>query len=450
MKKVFKRIFAASLVMMTALSVGVFAGCKYGANQEELKKKEGYNCCVTYDANGGTFGSGSTRTYALVKENSLTPAPGYVDPNTQASVKVPTRMNYQLVGEAKSDGDEDTNDEAILSKSWFLAETDTDGNLVYEGEAQTVKLASTTPWDFTKNKVTKDITLVAQWRETFRFVLCLTEVGEDGKEVEQEVRSYTVDEADTIADKLYKKNDDGELVTRADYIRVSQKGYTFLGFYLDKELTQPLPLDYKHPGRYEQTDPTTSETVMTGDVKIYVKYLKGSYDIISNENVDVLTSSSCWYLTEDIDLSGQEWDAYSDFTGEIIGNGYALKNLTVKSMVTRAMGGQAVSHSIFGSFEGAISDVIFENVTLKVTLRYAVTTDQGEQNATFLAENLGASAKLNNVTLKDCQILFVNADSYQENSEGALWATAETGSTVNNIAIFNDNIPAESVEVELE
>ena len=434
MKKVLRKVFAASAVLVMALTAGIFAGCKYGVNQEELKKQQGYSCVVTYDANGGTFGSGSTRTYALVKENSPTPAPGYGDSRTQATVKLPTRVGYELIGESKVADGEDANNAAIRSKSWFLAETDENGDLIYEGEGEekTVKLASEKPWDFAKDKVTEDITLVAQWREVLRYVLCMTEVDENGQEVEKEIRAYTVDEGDIIADKLYDENDDGDLIARADYIRVKAKGYTLLGFYMDKDLTEPLDLSYQHPG--------------TGDVKIYAKYLKGDYELISNDNLDTLTSASKWYLTEDIDLTNKEWDTLSSFSGEIIGNGYTIKNLTVKSIADK----ENTEHSIFGEMKGSISNVTFENVTLKVTTKMAGASNiPGQHSASFLAKSLGAKAKLENVTIKDCGIVFDNSTGYEVvPCEGLLWMTTTNGYTATNVAIVENDVPVERVKVE--
>ena len=463
MKKVLKRIFAVTALMVTALTAGIFAGCSYGPSQEDLKRQEGYSCCVTYDANGGTFGSGSTRTYALVKENSLTPAPGYVDSKTQASVKVPTRRNYQLIGEVKSDGDDDKNEEAILTQSWYLAQTDNDGNVIYEGEGKdkTAKLASDTPWDFTKNKVTQDITLVAQWREVFRFVLCLVDVDENNNPVETEIRSYPVDPGATITDKLYEKDDDGQVIRRADCIRVKQKGYTFLDFYLDKDFTIPLETAYKHPGSFEETittiDPdtneTVTETVMSNEVKVYVKYLKGEYDLISNDNKDeeALTSTSKWYLTEDIDFTGIEWDSLSEFAGEIIGNGFAMKNLTVKSYAFRTDAGEEYkSHTIFGELSGLISNVTFENVTLKVTTRMPGATIPGEQRASFLAEALTEKAMLTNVGVKDCRILFEGSNGYQTAGDGSLWQKAATGSTVSGLTITENGASVTVVKIVKE
>ena len=63
MKKIFKKIFIASTIMVASLAAGVFSSCAYGADQETIKRDEGFNCCVTYDANGGTYGSNSYRFF---------------------------------------------------------------------------------------------------------------------------------------------------------------------------------------------------------------------------------------------------------------------------------------------------------------------------------------------------------------------------------------------------
>ncbi|MBQ4269334.1 MAG: hypothetical protein IJB97_06785, partial [Clostridia bacterium] len=347
MKKSLKRVLIASTIMLTALTAGVFTACSRGADPERDKKEDGYSCTVTYDANGGSFGSNSTRTYALVKENSLTPAPGYVDGKTQASVKLPTRRNYQLVGEAKSDNDNETNDEAILSKSWFLAKTDENGNVVYEGEGENRApvLLSETAWDFTKDRVTDDITLVAMWNEVFRFSICYLETAEDGKIVEKEYRTFTVDPGDTIVDRLYKKKD-GVLVRRADYISATISNKTCLDFYLDSTFTTYLENDYVHPGRrqVEETviDPETGEevtqTVSTNTVTVYAKYLSGRYQFISNDNIRIITGADKWYFVEDVDMTGKTFESVSKFTGEIWGNGFKMKNLTVISNAVKPGG----------------------------------------------------------------------------------------------------------------
>ena len=444
MKKRFRRIFIASTLMVAALASGIFAGCSYGVNQEDIKKKEGYSYCVTYDANGGTFGSNTTRTYALVKENSLTPAPGYVDERTQASIKLPTRRDFQLVEEAKDNGDDNKNDEAILTRSWFVAKTDADGNVIYEGEGdeKTAVLESEEPWNFAKDKVTKDITLVAQWREVFRYQIYLVDATTDGTMVEKEIRSYTVEPGATIIDKLYNKDKaTGKYVRRADYIKVSVSNYTILDFYMDEKLTVPLADNYVHPGRHEmevtEINPDTNEeettTISTNVVKIYVKYLSGRYDLISNNNLKSLTEASKWYLLEDVDFSGKEQTALTRFNGEIQGNGYVIKNLTVDSIAVKATSGTYNSHSIFGTLNGSVENVKFENVTLNVKTKYG-TNVPSEQRASFFATNATENGRMKDVELSGCRILFTHANCYEHVvAAGNLWWEIPGANAVQNV-----------------
>ncbi|MBR2341019.1 MAG: hypothetical protein IKA72_01240 [Clostridia bacterium] len=443
MNKLLKKILFLATVMVVSLTAGIFASCSYGLDQEEKKKQEGYNCTVTYDANGGAFGgSGATRTYALVKENSPAPAPGYVDATTQASVKVPTRRDYQLVGETRPANDNEKNTAAMASKSWFLAETDENGNVVYEGEGEnrTPKLLRAEPWDFVKDRVTKDITLVAKWAKVYRYILCVTD-GEDenGDPIEKELRSYSVQPGATIADKLYNKKNN-ELVRRADYIRITASGYTLLDFYMDAELTQPMPLDISHPGTVDGVN----------DVKIYVKYLKGKFDIISNENVRMLTSASNWYLVEDIDLTNVEWTMQSSFSGQIYGNGFAFKNATITSNAMKPSGAYK-QHSIFGTMNGLLDGVTFENFTLKVQTQFGATGIIGEQRLAFLAYQLGTKGEFKNVTVKDCQISRKDSTYYTStfgDETGLFYVTPATEKA--QITIMESNAPVQSIKIVTE
>ena len=445
MKSVMKRVLVASTILATALTAGIFTACKGAKQQDEKKKDEGYSCTVTYDANGGTFGSNSSRTYTLVKENSLTPAPGYVDAKTQASVKIPTRRNFKLIGEKDDDGDENKNEEAIATQSWFLAETDEDGNVVYEGEGENraPKLAKAEAWDFTKDKVTEDITLVAMWSEVFRYSVIIAEE-KDGVVEEKEFRIYEVEPGTTIVDKLYKKKN-GEIVRRADYINVKYTGVTLLDFYLDADYETALSTDYVHPGRIDiPAEENDGEATYTNTVKIYAKYLKGSYNFISQDNIRNLTESANWYFVEDVDMTGKEMTSLSKFSGDIIGNGFTMKNLTVTSFAKKD-----TMHSIFGAFGGKITDLTFENVTMKVTTEYQ-TNIPGEQMITFFAKEFTSDGALKNVTFKDCKILVADAGYYEENTQNGMWITAPDATQLNNVVMTENGSTVENYAIKIE
>lgn len=454
-----KRVLIASAVLVTTLAAGIFTACS-GGDPEAKKKQEGYTCTVTYDANGGTFGSNSTRTYALVKENSLTPAPGYVDSKTQATVKLPTRRNYKLVGEKADDGDEDKNEEAIASQSWFIAKTDENGNVEYTGEGETRApvLLRAEPWNFARDYVDGDVTLVAMWSEVFRYSIIISETQADGTKTEKEFRTFEVEPGATIVDKLYKK-ENGAVVRRADYINVKQTGYTLLDFYMDDSYNTILTDDYVHPGRMETTetvvDPETNESTTvstyTNTVKIYAKYLSGRYDFISQSNLRTLTETSNWYFVEDVDMSGQAMTALTKFSGNIIGNGFTMKNLNVTSLAKKAATGKAYrEHSIFGVFSGTISDLTFENVTMTVQTEYE-TDIPSEQRINFFAYSFGETGALTNVSFHDCSVKILHSAYYEEatGANGAWWE-APLATQLTNVVMKENGSIVEAIKIVTE
>lgn len=460
MKKLFRRVLIATAVMVSALAAGTFTACARGS-LEEQKREEGYTYTVTYDANGGTFGSNSTRTYALVKPNSPTPAPGYVDGKTQASVKVPTRTDYELVGEVADDNDDDKNEEALLSKSWFIAKTDENGNVVYEGEGENRApvLLSEKPWDFVKDKVTGDVTLVAQWTQKLNFSLCIAEVdAETNQTTLKEIRSYTVKKGDTIVDKLYNKVN-GEIVRRADNIKVKQTGYTLLDFYLDENYQTLLDTDYAHPGLRvigTETDPETGVTteVKSSTVVIYAKFLKGRFDFITANTKKTLTGTSNWYVLEDVDYAGEAaWDAVGEFKGTIYGNGYTLKNVKVQSQAKRTTDYNA--HSIFGKVSGLVENITFENATMEVYTQFGAQV-LGDQRTTFLAYEFTEKGSMKGVTLQDCKLVLKTMKngeptlfSAMTGECGGLWWTAPTAEQADVTVKENDTV-VETIKIVQE
>ena len=454
MKKTFKRVLIASTVMLTALTAGVLTSCVRGSFEDQ-KRKEGYIYTVTYDANGGSFGT-TSRTYALVKENYPTLAPGYVDSKTQISIKVPNRMDYELVGEAVDNGNEDRNEEAILSKSWFLAQTDDNGNVLYDNEGEPL-LVRDTPWNFATDKVTEDITLVAKWTQQFRFAICLVDVDANNNPIEREIGSAKAKVGETIYDKLYNKEADGSIIRRPDKIVIKQSGYTLLDFYTDNTYQTLLQPDYAHPGTQvigTETDPETGEIkeIKTNTVKIYASYLKGSFDFVTNKNKPTLKNTSNWYVLEDVDYAGAEWKALSGFKGTIYGNGYTLKNFTVKSTATSVGVNESKNHSIFGAMSGTIENLTLENVSLRVeTTEGSIST--GNHNTVFLASEFAETASMQSVTLKDCQLLLkVLAENggklftYATGEYGGLWWTAPVAEQVALVIKENDQV-VETIKV---
>lgn len=447
LKTIIKKSLIIISLTLTAVAVSLLGACN-AYDMEESLKEQGYSCCITYDANGGTFGSNVTKTYALVKENSLAPAPGYVDTKTQASVKIPTRTDYELKDFDYNDTETDQlkkNGQAILSKSWYVAETDANGNVVYDESGNAV-LKSNTAWDFTKDKVTEDITLVAAWKEVYKFVVSLQTTDKNGNPTEIAIRTYKVKPGDAIANKLYKKSG-GTLIRRPDYINMNYSGYTLLDFYSDKDLKTPFDLDYVHPGTRENADGSK-----TNVVKIYVKYLVGKYEFVTQKIVDdkslTLTETSKWYLLEDVDLTfngaKKGWTALSEFNGEIYGNGYSISNFTVTVEPNK----DNTLHSIFGVFNGKIHDLTLKNGELNVEASEFAENVIGEHRVSFIANKVSSEGCIDNLTVEDCVINLINGDKfdttvnnelgrlfYENNGETLVYTVKADGEKVDYVEI---------------
>ena len=260
--------------------------------------------------------------------------------------------------------------------------------------------------------------------------------------------------------RLYDKDkESGNIVRRADYIRVKVSNYTLLDFYMDEDLTTPLDLNYQHPGRRNvevtEINPETNQeettTISTNSVTLYVKYLAGKYDLISNKNIKTLTEASKWYLLEDVDLSEKSWSALSKFNGVIYGNGFALKNLTMTSIAVKPTGANMYKeHSIFGKFGGVIENLTFENVTFNVKTSYG-TSVPGEQRVNFFAYEFAEKGSLSNVTIKDSCILLSHASCYQyQISESGLWWTAPAATQIENVTLQKNGASVETIDIVTE
>jgi uncharacterized repeat protein (TIGR02543 family) len=201
--------------------------------------------------------------------------------------------------------------------------------------------ASCTPsskWDFKTLLNQEALTLYAGWKKAVTLSYTLYYTADDGQLVS--LGKYEVSSGDKFDDwRNYAKG-------RPDY--------TPIGYYADPECTQPWDAETTHPGQEEDLD-----------VPVYVDYMKGRWTfvdsfsalksaVLSNENV---------HLTADIDCAGETL-AFTDYSGEINGNGHVVSNFSVKKKGTAI-----VSCSIFNSLgDGAvIRDITFSGVTYDVT-----------------------------------------------------------------------------------
>ncbi|MBQ8885486.1 MAG: hypothetical protein IJY62_03870 [Clostridia bacterium] len=395
MKKFFKKILMLASLACMALCLGVFAACSEeptGASREEGLLKDGY-LRVSYNANGGDFGNDQDLIDSLVAPGSLTPYPGYVDPKTQSKIPVPTMDGYSV-------------------SAWYPAELDKDGNVVYEGEGENKKpVLKDTAWNFTKDKVTEDVVLFAQWIKNLKFRVYIVALGDDGtyslvKESDgtpKVGKTYNADEGDPVLNRLYNQDEStGETLIRADNVAIRITGYTPIGFYMDETLKTKMPEDLTHPGDAQP------------EVAIYAKCLTGDFDIITAADGATLklNQASKWYLVENVTIpeSAEAWNALTRFNGAIYGNEFTISGIRVNSVVNAIKATESKSHSLFGQMNGQVQDLTFKDVVFKVGAGQSFGGN-GKQYISFLASTFGKDGLFKNVKLENCSLEIIKLDS---------------------------------------
>lgn len=307
------------LVIIAVVFATLLTSCGGNSAFDKIKD-EGYNIRVVFDANGGKFNEESQR-FTYVKENSYICEPGE---NSTILSKV-SKDGYTLVG-------------------WFVAEEiDEDGNPLKDENGNV--LVSDKAWDFKNDVVTTDITLVAMWEINYRFVL-----------------HYVYQDPITSELTLDLENVKNEVLTTGYQVKdvfgneekITLKNTTYLGLYKDEKCTEAIGFDYTH--QFSELNP---------DEDIYVKcFNKKFIYAYSATDFAKMSSSSNYILMNDIDFKDFDAKVLSNFSGTIIGNGYAMKNLSVKYGDSKNSLG---SFGLFGELKNAtLMDVNFENCNVTV------------------------------------------------------------------------------------
>lgn len=189
-------------------------------------------------------------------------------------------------------------------------------------------------------------------------------------------------------------------------------GKTFVGAYLDKEMTKPVTetlsgdIDYEHG------------VGATEKICVYTKFAEGEWYRISTAEQFVKNSKlgGCYYIEAGLDFTGLNWSAAlagGAFTGKIEGNGHKFANITfIQADNSKTNGG------LFGSLSSgaSIKGVSFENI------KYTLAAGSRMQGSAFglLCGQLSADAVLDGVTVQNSEFI-ISGDIYpQEYSLGAL------------------------------
>ena len=359
MKKRWKwKLIAFFAVIASLLLLG---GCKFQYSLDEKREEYGLTASVTYHTNGkgAYFGTDSTVKTLYFKDGSVAINIG-VDRVTVGAIPTPTRVNHTLLG-------------------WHEAELDIEGNVQLDENGEVVLKEDA--FDFkTRLKEGDEIVLYANWKKNaaVNVYLVCTEITQDAPFTLED--GTVVNNGELLKSYDYQSNNKRPMPKNAP----SATGYTPLEYYTDEACTQVVQW------------PIDSE--VAGDCKIYLKYIKGDWTILKTaDNVKGMfaaTATRNYYLANNINCAGVTVNRINNFTSNLQGNGYTIKNLTVNGGTLQISG---ATISAFGNIKGnaKMEKVTFENMTLNCTLASNVMAQ-----AFIFCSTIESTATISGVTLK--------------------------------------------------
>lgn len=215
------------------------------------------------------------------------------------------------------------------------------------GEGENAEYSS--KWNFESDTVDiNGVTLYAKWIKNIKFTYSVCYRDANNQTVV--IGEYPVSAGETFSDyaKYAEKRYDGI--------------YTPIGFV--DENGAPWNSSFTHPGGDESLD-----------IKVFVKYIEGDFEIVSTAKQLKSAVNKNIYLTADIDMQGESIN-FGDYKGIFEGNGFTVSNFSILYSASKNDLKENNLHiSLFGNANGAkIKNVNFTGV--KVDVKTALTTTQ--------------------------------------------------------------------------
>lgn len=379
MKHLKKTILLAAVCLAALLCT---AGCGTERTPYQINNEEQYNISVRYDANGGIF---TTNTSVIVDSYSL--AELGRNENGMAEIAL-LQPDHSARG----------NDAfAAVKNGYFLAgwyavrneSADGDGNAVYTYADR---------WEFADDRLEIDpngtysadqpvLTLYAAWVPLFEIEFYDRATGEL-------MSTLTLDPTVTQELSLPAWSTETGAIEMHDF--PEKKGCTFASVSADESGSQMLEGEtFVHPGTLDLETGSAKQSV----AKLYIDWTEGEwYRIYTAEQFAENASLTGHYeICADLDFADEIWPTsfmYGNFSGEIKGNGYTFKNITLTQT-----NNSKVNAGLFGYLteDAGITDLTFENVTFTVEKGTRVT------GASFglLAGTVSKDAVLSGVAIKN-------------------------------------------------
>lgn len=378
MKHLTKTILLAALCLAALLCA---SGCSAEKTPYEVNNDQQYNISVKYDANGGIF---TTNTSVIVDSYNL--AELAKNANGKAEIALLSPDNAARGNDAFS----------AIKNGYFLAGWYAVRNEVAGSEADAYTYADR--WDFAADRLEVDpngtysaetpvLTLYAAWVPLFEVEFYDRASGEL-------ISTLTLDPTVKQTVTLPAWSTETGAIDMHDF--PEKKGYTFASVSTDASGEQVLEGEtFTHPGKLNTENGSAEQSV----AKLYIDWTEGEwYRIYTAEQLSDNASLTGHYeICADLDFTDEIWPTsfmYGNFSGEIKGNGYTFKNITVSQT-----NNSKVNAGLFGHLtEGAsITDLTLENVTFTIEKGTRVT------GASFglLAGTISKDAALDGVAIKN-------------------------------------------------
>lgn len=238
----------------------------------------------------------------------------------------------------------------------------------------------TQKFDFA-NTLTVDgqtINLYAKWVPNISYTYQVIAFDDNNQEI-------VVDEINTGVGQVFEKI----LVRRDDYI--------VLGYFQDKECQ--IPWDDSHVMR----EALEGETKVIE--KVYSTWLPDTFEIVSTPEGfnKALTRGKDIYLQADLDFSNKNMSYSSSYSGQIIGNGHTISNISLNSLDELASD-KRPQFGFFGTLYGAtIKDLKIENVNIYVETKIQVEIYIGTLAGTIINSTIENVSISGNLTISETQ-----------------------------------------------
>ena len=378
MKHLNKAILLAALCLAALLCA---SGCSAEKTPYEVNNDQQYNISVKYDANGGIF---TTNTSVIVDSYNL--AELAKNASGKAEIALLSPDNAARGNDAFS----------AIKNGYFLAGWYAVRNEVAGGEADAYTYADR--WDFAADRLEVDpngtysaetpvLTLYAAWVPLFEVEFYDRASGEL-------ISTLTLDPTVKQTVTLPAWSTETGAIDMHDF--PEKKGYTFASVSADASGEQVLEGEtFTHPGKLNTENGSAEQSV----AKLYIDWTEGEwYRIYTAEQLSDNASLTGHYeICADLDFADEIWPTsfmYGNFSGEIKGNGYTFKNITVSQT-----NNSKVNAGLFGHLteDASITDLTLENVTFTIEKGTRVT------GASFglLAGTISKDAALNGVAIKN-------------------------------------------------